>query len=226
MDATQCPLQMSTCRATVEESGKGPRYRCDYCKVVVSTDLAGVDAPRSGKCKGQVRPALADLLQADGYRKGGRILNFGANARPFGKKGSQWQVEEATVPLIETPGEDVYDAIIVDNYLSRCTDPRGALVAAGRLMKPMGALILVDRDSGSLAANLFGPAWGPRRKGLRFLFSREGWEDLLRQEGFVLVDVAMGIGSPLARHVPGPVVRLPLPDSRGELAIIARWARE
>lgn len=180
------------------------------------------DAPARG-CRSV--PPLADLLAAGGWRAGGDLLSVGAGPDPLGRKGGSWRVEVAERPIAESSGEGRFDVVVFDNHLSRSADPRAELRAAGRLLRPRGGLVTIEPDYNAASARVLGPLWGPVHQKRPLVFSRNGLEDLLRQEGFVVLDVALGIGSPLARVVPGPLLRLPLPALDGEMAFVTRFAR-
>lgn len=222
MDTATCPLCDKPSSEHPKATGSG-FLTCDKYKVRCSPGAAPEDDPTVRN--GPPRPALADLLRHCGYRAGGRLLSVGAGPRPFGARGQGWTVEVASGPVARHPVDAPYDVVLMDGYLGRVSDPREAMRAVGRMLRPRGALVVIAPDFSSLAARAMGPLWGPVRDKPRILFSRTGLEDVLRQEGFVLMDIALGASSPLARLLPGPLARLPLPDPRGEMAILSRWAR-
>jgi SAM-dependent methyltransferase len=91
--------------------------------------------------------------------------------------------------LESVDGETLYQVITLFDVLEHVTDPRRALVAIYRLLKPGGVIAISLPDIGSVYARLLGRFWHalvpPEHL---FYFTRESLERLLAQTGFSVLE--------------------------------------
>jgi SAM-dependent methyltransferase len=147
--------------------------------------------------------------------QGGRILDVGCGAGFFlralpAPPWESWGVEISPISaeaaerhlgqgrvfagrLAHAPfGGASFDVVTFWASLEHVVAPRTDLLAARRLLKPSGVLVVQVPNLGSLQARHFGSDWFaldlPRH---RFHFSRETLERLLRETGFELVETVL-----------------------------------
>ena len=83
-----------------------------------------------------------------------------------------------------------FDVAVAANVLEHCADPAAALAAAGRLLRPGGALWLSCPNAGGLYAHLFGRAWINWHVPYHLWhFTARDLERLLREAGFDVVTI-------------------------------------
>ncbi len=94
---------------------------------------------------------------------------------------------------LEAVTEEPFDAISIWHVLEHLPDPKAALLAARRLLKPEGILAIAVPNYGSAQRKLFGRDWFhldlPRHL---FHFTPESLGRLLRETGFRSIDLRTG----------------------------------
>lgn len=123
-----------------------------------------------------------------------RGLEFSPEAAALGRGLNALRIE--SVPLAAAPWPDgEFDCVHVNNVLEHESDPRSALLAAARLLRPGGRLELtvpngpVDLLPNIALSRKLGRAFPTRHGGHLFFFSRRSLEILLADCGFRVISI-------------------------------------
>lgn len=113
-------------------------------------------------------------------------LELSAWAREHAKK--RFGLELSPEPLENAPYPPAsFDVVAMIDVIEHLTDPKGAVRAAARLLKPGGLLYIVTPDIGSLSAGFLGSYWWGLRPAHIYYFDEERLRGLLEGEGFEIV---------------------------------------
>jgi SAM-dependent methyltransferase len=95
------------------------------------------------------------------------------------------RVYEGTLEDCPFP-EKHFDVIAMSDLLEHVRDPRKTLLAARRLLKDDGVIMVVAPDTDSLTRRLMGGKWSHYKAEHFFYFNRRSLEYLARQAGFAM----------------------------------------
>ena len=101
-----------------------------------------------------------------------------------------FQVDNRVASVEALPADGGFDVVTCWDVLEHVPDPRSALHALHALVQPGGFLFLSTPDAGSLCARLMGRYWHYVNPSQHItLFSRPNLSTLLRESGFVPVEI-------------------------------------
>lgn len=135
---------------------------------------------------------LAGVRDHSGWRASG--LEFSRDAAALGRGLNDVEIESAA--LAEAPWPDAtFDYIHINNVLEHERDPRAALAASARMLRPGGRLELtvpngpVDLLPNKALSRKWGRAVPTRHGGHLFFFPRRALEKLLTDCGFRVISI-------------------------------------
>ena len=177
--------------------------------------------------------AFLAAARSVGIHAEGLDVNAGVNAftRSLGFVVHEGDLEGAAVPR-------TFDAVVIWNCFDQLFDPRGALGAARRLLRP-GGVIAIRVPNGAFYARLAGGTPGPFARAVlahnnllgfpyRFGFTPESMVRLLEDQGFAPRAIFGDVLVPIADEYTRPWARLEERMLKGALRVLAhrslRWA--